>query len=98
MDDGLGLLVTTRPHGKTAAQLLQRIHDIYDRRSLYELAASNGHVSILQWLLDNTPDINDYQWQEISERIADAAVQRGRVVVLKWLGTCQSRHVSLTLM
>ncbi len=40
MDDGLGLLVTSRPHGLTAAQLCSRV----DSEALFNSAASEGTV------------------------------------------------------
>ncbi len=55
MEDGLGLLVTTRSHGLTSAQLLQRVCGSgFGQCLVWEAAARNGHVHVLRWLRDNT--------------------------------------------
>ncbi len=91
MDDGLGLLVTTRPHGKTAAQLLQRVlfAPEYLRLELWERAAQNTHVSLLEWLRHNSPALSEHEWHCIGVR----AAQRGQVAVLKWIASCQPKYV-----
>ncbi len=92
MDDGMGLLVTTRSHGKTAAQLLQRVFTpeyLYLRPYLWERAAQNGHVSLLQWLRHNSPALSEHEWHGIGR----LAAQRGQVVVLKWVSSCQPKYV-----
>ncbi len=77
MDDGLGLLVTTRPHGKTAAQLLPRV---MNAAILWCRAAENGHVRMLQWLCDNA-SIELYHRQEATR----CAARGGHTEALNWL-------------
>ncbi len=90
MDAGLGLLVITRPHGETAAQLLQRMFATKNRwPELWELAAQNGHVSLLEWLLHNSPTLSENELHGIGWR----AAERGQVAVLKWIAKCQPKYV-----
>ncbi len=86
MDDGLGLMVTTRPHGKTAAQLLQQMFATKSRwhglwPELWELAAQNGHVSLLEWLHHNSPTLPENEWHSIGR----LAAHHGQVAALKWM-------------
>ncbi len=81
MDDGLGLLVTTRPHGKTAAQLLQQMLATKSRwHELWVPAAQNGHVSLLEWLHHNFPALPENELYNILRLSA----LHGQVAVLKW--------------
>ncbi len=80
MDDGLGLLVATRPHRKTAAQLLERV---YDPTHLFKLAVSTGHASFLQWLSNSNLMVDDANDAEV----VTAAATSGHVSVLKWLAS-----------
>ncbi len=82
MEDGLGLLVASRPHGLIAAQLLQRVCDVTDSE-MWEGAARRGHVCALRWLHDNFPTLDQNTWQHI----ARAAAQGGQVETLKWLAS-----------
>ncbi len=92
MDDGLGLRVTTRPHGKTAAQLLQRVFSSTEVEALCEAAVRRGHVSVLQWLHNSTPKFHKvYAINDAST--VKAAAAGGQVSVLKWLAG-QRRCVS----
>ncbi len=82
MDDGLGLLVTTRPHGKTAGQLLERAisnnNATSTMQTLWQCAAENGHVHMLQWLCDNVSLIY------YSQQAVRYAAQGGHLEALKW--------------
>ncbi len=87
MDDGLGLLVATRPHGKTAAQLLRRLcfveTSLHEIRRLWGPAARNGHLSVLKWLHDLGRPLGSHKriWLDT----AKAAAEGGHVDVLKWV-------------
>ncbi len=93
MDDGLGLLVATRPHGKTAVQLMQRLKLVPrgwpPLLSLWALAAQNGHISLLQWLHHNFPASLENEWYGIGLQ----AAQHGQVAVLEWAALCQPKYV-----
>ncbi len=91
MEGGLGLLATIRPHGKTAAQLLQRVFafEYQPWPELWERAAQNGHVSLLQWLRRNSFAFSKHDWYDIGR----LAAERGQVAVLKWIAKCQPKYV-----
>ncbi len=78
MDDGLGLLVATRPHRKTAAQLLERV---YDPTHLFKLAVSTGHASFLQWLSNSNLMVGDANDANDAD-VVMAAATHGHVSVL----------------
>ncbi len=81
MDDGLGLLVATRPHRKTAAQLLERV---YNPTRLFNAAVRMGHASFLQWLSNSNLMVDDPNYTNDADVVTEAAMG-GHVSVLKWL-------------
>ncbi len=87
MPNGLGLVFPTRPHGKTAAQLMELVPS--DR--IWKYAASNGHVSVLQWLQKNISYIS----HSIRVSVMQEAARGGHIEVLKWLSRRPSGYVSL---
>ncbi len=99
MDDGLGLLVPTRPHGKTAAQLLQRVFDDQNAEradvgsdELWRRSAEGGHVRMMQWLLD----CNKHMGTITAMEVVRAAVQGGHIEAVNWIFHLpQSRYVAV---
>ncbi len=95
MDDGLGLLVTTRPHGKTPVQLLRQFfHNRFSWNNLWRLAARNGRTRMLQWLYDNSPEKEEFFGEVLS-----AAIEGGHVDAFKFLAKFPYvLHVSMNML
>ncbi len=77
MDDGLGLLVTTRPHSKTSADLFTRLSNV---DAIWQAAAECKYVRMLEWLCKNAAgSCEDF------EEVVLRASQCGRVDSLSFL-------------
>ncbi len=82
MDDGLGLLVTTRsPHGKTAAELFIRLPR-FD--AIWRAAASCKHERMVQWLFKHAASSC-----HLPREVVLCAAERGNVDTLGFLASQQ---------
>ncbi len=86
MEVGVGLLVIAHPHGLTTAQLMSRLCDV-DDQVMWEGAARNGHLHVLQWLHSNFTAISRSTWK----MMATEAAEGGHVEILRWL---RSKYVN----
>ncbi len=86
MDQGLGLTVTSRSHGRTAAQLLQRVcPPKFSAPAWPRKAAKHGHINALAWLLENMPKKYFTGSNRILSNVISAVLRAGHLHVFRWL-------------